>query len=167
MEIPGRAGRRADHHIYCARKLRRAPVIPAPDATPLNQFVIGGDNFVPAAKWRIIIAETTPTNMNVCQGFDDESLHFPVYGQTIPALSVPQFGTNLFTVPINPSAVVTQITFQIVQTNLASVTPTTPVSATQLVSVVAHATGSTITNTQFKVLGIGAQTTFTTTCSRV
>jgi hypothetical protein len=138
------------------------------NAIPLNQIQFGTGDFAPPdGPWGFTIAKITPTNADVCAGFDDESLQFPVYGQTTPALSVPQAGTNTLTVDINPATVVTQVIFRIVDTTLATVTPSAASSATQLVSVAGLATGNAITNTEFRVLGYGSQNTYTTTCSRV
>jgi hypothetical protein len=142
------------------------------NATPLNQIQFGFGVFAPPdGPWGFTLAETTLTSTNgVCPGgggFDDESPQFPVYGQTIPALSVPQSGTNTVTVTINPGTVTSQIFFQMSNTVSASCSPSAPASSTQLVSVAGLATGNTIVSNEFDVLGYGAQNTFTTVCSRV
>ncbi|MGD1019877.1 MAG: hypothetical protein ABSA12_11240 [Verrucomicrobiia bacterium] len=147
-------------------------IIPDLNATPLNQIVVGPGGYAPPdGPWGFTLAQTTLTNTNgVCPGgggYDDESPQFPVYGQTIPALSVPQSGTNTVTVMINPGTVIGQILFQMTNTVSASISPSAPSSSTQLVSVAGLATGNVITTNQLVVLGYGAQNTYTTACSQV
>lgn len=140
-------------------------IIPDVDAVPLNQIQFGfGDFAPPDGPWGFTIAKTTPTN-DVCSGFDDETPTFTP--SAIPALSVPQGGTNSLTVMINPTNVIGQILFRMTNTVSASVSPSSAASAAQLVSVVGLSTGSAIATNQLRVLGYGAQNTFTTICSRV
>ena len=141
-------------------------IIPDIDATPLDQIQFDfGDLAPPDGPWGFTIAKTTPTNADVCAGFDDESAQFSD-GQPL-ALSVPQGGTNTITVAINPSSVVTQILFRVTNTVSASVSPSTAATATQVVSVAGLATANAIVMDELDVLGYGAQNTFTTVCSRV
>jgi hypothetical protein len=135
-------------------------VMPAADDTPLLHFTDSappGDLTSPAPGWRVVVWQATPTNPEVCQGFDDESLHFAVYRQPRPAASVPQSGANTFNMPVNAGNFYTQVVFQIANTNLASVTPTTPSTPTQLVTVVGLATTNAITSTTLNIVGPGAQ----------
>jgi hypothetical protein len=145
-------------------------LLPSPDDTPLLQFTQGaplGQLTPPAPGWKVTVWQASPTNSNVCQGYDDESLQFPVYGQTTPALSVPQSGSNTFTVPINPGSVTTQVIFQVANTNLASVTPPTASTASQLVSVVGLVITNAITSTTLNIEGVGAQNSATVLASQV
>ena len=140
-------------------------VIPDLDAVPLNQIQFGfGDLAPPDGPWGFTLAQTTPTNADVCAGFDDETpLFFP---GTLPALSVPQGGTNTLSVIIDPTNVVGQIVLRMTNTVTASVSPSSTANATQSVSIVSLTGGGIITN-EFTVLGYGAQNTYTTTCSQV
>ncbi|MGO9244961.1 MAG: choice-of-anchor Q domain-containing protein [Verrucomicrobiia bacterium] len=141
-------------------------IIPDLNATPLNQIVIGPGDFAPPdGPWGFTLAQTTPTNPEVCAGFDNETPQLS-FG-ALPALSVPQGGTNTLTVVINPASIAGQILFQTTNSATATASPSTAVSATQVVSVAGLATGNSITTNQLVVLGYGAQNTFTTTCSQV
>jgi hypothetical protein len=152
--------------VFYVPHTTRGCIIPDLNAVPLNQIQFGtGDWAPPGGPWGFTIAESTPTNSDVCAGFDDETPKF--FPGTLPALSVPQAGTNSFNVVINPTNVVGQILFRMTNTLTASVSPSSPASANQLVSVAGLATGSAIAINQFRVLGYGAQNTFTTICSRV
>jgi hypothetical protein len=135
-------------------------VMAAADDTPVGQFTSSaplGDLTPPAPGWRVVVWQASAENTDVCQGFDDESLRFPIYGQTTPALSVPQSGSNTFTIPLNAGSLWTQVVFQIANTNLATVTPTAPSAPTQLVTVVGLAMTNAITSTTLNVVGPGAQ----------
>jgi hypothetical protein len=140
-------------------------IIPDTNAVPLNQIDFGFGNLAPPdGPWGFTIAETTPLNDDACAGFDSETPQF--FPWLPPAVSVPQGGTNTFTVNITPPNVIGQILFQMTNTLSASVSPSSAGSTTQLVSIAGLATGGAATN-QFQVLGYGAQNTFTTTCARV
>jgi hypothetical protein len=141
-------------------------IIPDLNATPINQIQFGfGDFAPPDGPWGFTLAQTTPMNAEVCAGFDSET---PLLTRgALPALSVPQGGTNTLTVVINPASVVGQILFQTTNSTTATASPSSASSATQLVSVAGLATGNSITTNQLVVLGYGAQNTFTTTCSQV
>jgi hypothetical protein len=135
-------------------------VMAAADDTPLLHFTDSappGDLTPPSPGWQVVVWQATATNADICQGFDDESRQFQIYGQPTPALSVPQSGTNTFTIPLTAGNFWTQVVFQIVNTNVASVTPTTPSTPTQLVSVVGLAMTNVITSTTLNVVGPGAQ----------
>ncbi|HTS17721.1 MAG TPA: right-handed parallel beta-helix repeat-containing protein [Verrucomicrobiae bacterium] len=141
-------------------------IIPDVDATPINEIQFGfGDYAPPDGPWGFTLAQTTPMNAEVCAGFDSET---PLLTRgALPALSVPQGGTNTLTVAINPASVVGQILFQTTNSTTATASPSSASSATQLVTVAGLATGNSITTNQLIVLGYGAQNTFTTTCSKV
>jgi hypothetical protein len=143
-------------------------VLPDAAATPLLHFTDSaplGQRTPPDPGWLTTVWTCTLTNADVCAGFDDESPKFDP--GALPALSVPQSGTNAFSVIINPTSVITQIIFETGNTNLATVVPATAAVATQVVSVVGVATGNVITNTTLFVKGYGAQNSYTTTCARV
>jgi hypothetical protein len=145
-------------------------IIPDLNATPLDQIQFGfGDFAPPDGPWGFTLALTTLTNTaGICPGgggFDNET---PLLSPgALPALSVPQGGTNTVIVVINPTNVVSQILFQTTNSTTATASPATAASVTQVVSVTGLATGNTITTNQLVVLGYGAQNTFTTTCSQV
>jgi hypothetical protein len=144
-------------------------VMPAADDTPVGQFTSSaplGDLTPPAPGWPVVVWQATPTNPEVCQGFDDESLQFRFYGQPRPAASVPQSGANTFNMPVNAGNFYTQVVFQIADTSLATVTPqNASAAATQTVSVSSAFVGNVITSTTLTVVGPGAQNSYAPTAS--
>jgi hypothetical protein len=139
--------------------------IPLPNETPVGQAGTPGV-LVPPEKWKSTLTEMTLTNTaGPCGGFDDETLQF--FPATLPALSVPQGGTNTFTTIIDPTNVVSQIIFRTDNPSLATASPSPAQTAAQLVSVAGLATGNAIASTVLLVKGVGAQNSVTVTCSQV
>jgi hypothetical protein len=152
--------------VFYVPHTTRGCIIPDLNADPLDQIQFGyGDWAPPGGPWGFTIAQTTPTNADLCAGFDDETPRF--FPKASVQLSVPQGGTNTFTLVIEPANVVTQVFFSIDHPALASVDPTAPLVGTQLVSVAGLATGSTVTNAILNIAGYGAQNSYTTICSHV
>ncbi len=141
-------------------------VIPDLNATPVSQFTQTAPlgELIPPAGWTTTVCRTTLTNDNVCAGFDDETPRF--FPWKLPALSVPQNGSNTLTCITHATNVINQIIFKTANTNLATVTPAQATAMTQTVSVAGIATGSAISSTVFSVLGYGAQNSWTVTCAR-
>jgi hypothetical protein len=131
-------------------------IIPDLNAVPLNQIVVGTNNFAPPdGPWGSTIAQMTFTNLvGLCAGFDDETPKFVNF--TYPALSVPQNGTNTVTVNVNPTNIYSQVIFDTFS-GLVTVSPSQASSASQLITV----SGSTVTSDVMRVLGYGAQNSYT------
>ncbi len=144
-------------------------IIPDLDAVPLNQIVVGDNNFAPpGGPWGSTIAQTTLTNTaGVCPGgggYDDETPK--LYPYTFAWLSVPQSGSNTLTVSISPTNVLNQILFDTGGSSLASVSPAQAAGITQVIQVVSSGTLSNV-NPALYVRGYGAQNSYTTTCTSV
>jgi hypothetical protein len=138
-------------------------IIPDLGAVPLNQIVVGDNNFAPPdGPWGSTIAQTTPTD-DACLGFDSETPQIIKF--SIPWLSVPLARTNTLTVLINPTNIVNQITFDAHGSSDVSVSPAQATSVTQVVQVAGLA--STTNLPILYVRGYGAQNSYTTTCSEV
>ncbi len=137
-------------------------IIPDLNAVPLNQIQVGDNGYAPpAGPWGSTISRVTLTN-DPCGGFDDETPKYVNF--THDALSVPQNGTNTVTAVVFPTNVFSQISFD-KSDSFISVSPSQASSVTQLVSVSGFTSGNSITSSTFRVLGIGAQNSYTTVCA--
>jgi hypothetical protein len=148
--------------VFYVPWVTKGAIIPDLDAVPLNQIVVGDNNFAPPnGPWGSTIAQTTLTN-DSCGGFDDETPQYLNF--TYDTLSVPQNGTNTVTAVIFPTNIVGQVTFDTLD-SFISVSPSQASSVTQLLSVAGFTSGNFITSSVFRVLGVGAQSTFTSVCA--
>ncbi len=136
-------------------------VLPDADATPVWQFTQAapiGDRTPPDPGWLTTVWQATPTNAEVCAGFDDQT---PKYFNFVHrTLSVPQNGTNSVSIQVFPLNVHSQVVFQALN-SLISVTPGQATGPTQLVQVAGLTTGTNIQSSTFVVWGVGAQQSYT------
>jgi hypothetical protein len=92
----------------------------------------------------------TFTNDDLNSGYDDWT-EFQSGGDRQIWLSVPQGGTNSLTVLISPADILPKITFDTDNPNIATVSPTSTTSTSQLLKVTGAASGEDITNTLVNV----------------
>jgi hypothetical protein len=109
---------------------------PGPDCVPSNT----NDNNYVAAFHPVHVLQVptvTFTNPCVCAGFDDIT-----EGPFAPWVSVPVNGSNTLIALVSPASISNQVSFVSANTNIVTVTPTTPASASETLTLHGHSAGT-------------------------